>query len=58
MKRRQFLQSTIATGAGLIVLPSGTLSGANSANNKLNIALIGTWGRGEERERRCTVRRG
>ena len=47
MKRREFLQSSIATGAGLIILPSGTLSGANSANNKLNVALLGTWGRGD-----------
>ena len=44
MQRRQFLKSTIATGAGLIILPSGTLSGA-SPGNKLNIALIGVWGR-------------
>jgi predicted dehydrogenase len=45
--RRDFLKSTIATGAGLIILPSGTLSGANSANNKLNVAMIGTWGRAD-----------
>ena len=43
--RRNFLKSTVATGAGLIILPSGTLSGANSAGNKLNIALIGAYGR-------------
>ncbi len=45
MKRRQFLQSAITTGAGLI-LPSGPLFGQNAPGNKLNIALIGTWGRG------------
>jgi len=45
IQRREFLKSTLATGAGLIILPSGTLSGANSPGNKLNIALIGTWGR-------------
>jgi predicted dehydrogenase len=44
--RRNFLKSTVATGAGLIILPSGTLFGANAPSNKLNIALIGTWGRG------------
>ncbi len=47
MQRRQFLQSAVATGTGLIVLPSGTLSGANAPSNKLNIALIGVWGRGK-----------
>ena len=46
MKRREFLKSAIATGTGLVILPSGTLCGANSPSNKLNIALIGTWGRG------------
>ena len=45
IKRRTFLQ-TAAAGAGLVILPSGTMSGANAASNKLNIALIGTWGRG------------
>jgi predicted dehydrogenase len=46
IQRRQFLKSTTATGIGLIVLPSGTLSGVNVANNKLNVALIGVGGRG------------
>lgn len=45
MKRRNFIKSVTATGAGLIILPSGSLSG-QSANNKLNIALIGAHGRG------------
>ncbi len=45
MKRRQFLQSATATGAGLVILPGGVLSGANAPSNKLNVALIGTWGR-------------
>jgi predicted dehydrogenase len=47
VQRRQFLKSTVATGMGLLVLPSGTLSGANAASNKLNIAMIGTWGRAD-----------
>jgi len=46
MKRRQFLQSAGAAGAGWLILPSGVLSGANAPSNKLNVALIGTWGRG------------
>ena len=46
VQRRQFLKTTAAAGIGLIILPSGTLSGANAASNKLNVALIGAWGRG------------
>jgi len=45
MKRRVFLKSAMATGAGLLVFPNG-LRGQNAPGNKLNIALIGTWGRG------------
>jgi len=45
VSRRGFLKSAVVTGAGLIILPSGTLSGANAASNKLNIALIGAHGR-------------
>jgi predicted dehydrogenase len=47
VQRRQFLKSTMATGIGLVILPSGTLSGVNAASNKLNIAMIGTWGRAD-----------
>lgn len=43
--RRHLLQSTLAAGAGLTILPSGLLAGATAPSNKLNIALIGTWGR-------------
>jgi len=42
--RRTFLKHS-ATGAGLLILPSGIASGQNSPNNKLNIGLIGTGGR-------------
>lgn len=45
MKRRDFLK-TSATGAGLLILPGGVLSGANAPSNKLNVALIGVGGRG------------
>ena len=44
MQRRQFLQSAASTGAGWLILPSGALRG--QSGNKLNIALIGVWGRG------------
>jgi predicted dehydrogenase len=46
MQRRGFLSTTALTGAGLLILPSGSRAGQNSPNNKLNVALIGVWGRG------------
>ncbi len=46
MQRRQFLKSA-AAGVGLTILPSGVLSGANAPSNKLNVAIIGTWGRAD-----------
>ena len=45
VERRQFLTSAAVAGAGLVILPSGTLRGANTPSNKLNVALIGAWGR-------------
>ncbi|MHC4619422.1 MAG: Gfo/Idh/MocA family oxidoreductase [Planctomycetota bacterium] len=45
MQRREFLKSAISTGAGLLILPSGTLKGSNAPGNKLNVALIGAYGR-------------
>ena len=47
MKRRQFLKSAGMIGAGTLILPHTRLFGADAPSNKLNIALIGTWGRGE-----------
>ena len=47
VQRRQFLKSNVAAGIGLVILPSGTLSGANAPSNKLNVAMIGTWGRAD-----------
>jgi predicted dehydrogenase len=47
MKRRQFLKSVALTGTGMLMLPRGPLYGANAPGNKLNVALLGTWGRGE-----------
>jgi len=45
MKRRQFLKSAAVAGAGALILPRLKLFGAGTPNSKLNIALIGTWGR-------------
>ena len=45
MLRRDWLKSA-AAGAGLTILKSGTLRGQNAPSNRLNIALIGVWGRG------------
>ncbi|MBE7503593.1 MAG: Gfo/Idh/MocA family oxidoreductase [Verrucomicrobiales bacterium] len=47
MKRRDFLRSAAVTGAGVLILPRTRLFGADAPSNKLNIALLGTWGRGE-----------
>ncbi len=47
MKRRQFLKSIALTGAAGLVLPRTPLFGADAPGNKLNVALTGTWGRGE-----------
>jgi hypothetical protein len=45
VKRRDFIANSAVAGAGTIFLPR--LAQAQGANNKLNIALIGVWGRGE-----------
>lgn len=42
MQRRDLLK----TAAGLTILKSGTLRGQNAPSNRLNVALIGVWGRG------------
>jgi predicted dehydrogenase len=46
IKRRTFLKSSAAAGAGLIILKSGILKAGQSPNEKLNIAVIGVAGRG------------
>ena len=46
MNRRDLLKSATSTAAGLTILKSGTLRGQNAPSNKLNVALIGVWGRG------------
>ncbi len=45
MQRRDLLKSA-AAGAGLTILRSGMLRGQSAPSNKLNVALIGVWGRG------------
>jgi predicted dehydrogenase len=45
MQRRDLLKSA-AAGAGLTILKSGMLRGQNAPSNKLNVALMGVWGRG------------
>ena len=47
MKRRQFLKSAAFIGAAGLILPRFKLFGADAPSNKLNIALMGTWDRGE-----------
>ena len=44
MNRRDMLKAG-AAGAGLLALRSGMLMGAGAPSNKLNIAMMGTWGR-------------
>lgn len=48
LQRRDFLKTTAMAGTGLIILPGGVLNGKNSQLNKLNIALIGAYGRGQQ----------
>ncbi|MGB0745260.1 MAG: Gfo/Idh/MocA family protein [Opitutales bacterium] len=45
IKRRDFVKTGAATGAGLMILPTGTLFGDNRPSNRLNIALLGAYGR-------------
>ena len=45
--RRQFLKTLGGVSASLLILPAGTRAQGKSPNDKLNIGLIGTWGRGE-----------
>ena len=45
MQRRDFFKSA-AAGAGLTILRSGMLRGQSAPSNRLNVALVGVWGRG------------
>ncbi len=44
--RREMLKATLAIGAGFWVVSSRTIRGAESANERLNLAFIGIGGRG------------
>ena len=46
MNRRKFIASTALAAAAPLVLTNFRLFGADAPSNKLNLALIGTWGRG------------
>ncbi len=47
MNRRQFIQRSALVGAGLTVLPRRVIGGPDAPSRKLNVALIGVWGRGQ-----------
>lgn len=47
MNRRQFLSRTTLAAAAPLVITHFNVFGADAPSNKLNLALIGTWGRGE-----------
>src|SRR5712671_5607500 len=46
LSRRNFLKTSTATGAGLLILPNSRLAFAYEANNKLRVAAIGIGGQG------------
>jgi predicted dehydrogenase len=46
MERRSLLKAAAAPAAGLTILRSGMLRGQTAPSNRLNVALIGVWGRG------------
>jgi predicted dehydrogenase len=46
MNRRNFIQTTTLAAAAPLILPSMSVFGADAPSNKLNIALIGAYGRG------------
>jgi len=46
VNRRDLLKRAAAPAAGLTILKSGMLRGQTAPSNKLNVALIGVWGRG------------
>jgi len=45
MHRRSFISTAAAATTGWTILASGTRAGAGAPSRKLNIALIGVWGR-------------
>jgi predicted dehydrogenase len=47
MNRRQFISRTTLAAAAPMVITNFNVFGADAPSNKLNLALVGTWGRGE-----------
>lgn len=47
MNRRKFLKSTALAAAAPLIITNFKVFGADAPSNKLTLALIGTWGRGE-----------
>ena len=47
MNRRKFLKSTALAAAAPLIITNFKVFGADTPNSKLNLALIGSWGRGE-----------
>src|ERR1017187_437224 len=47
MNRRKFLKSTALAAAAPLVITNFKVFGADAPSSKLNLALIGSWGRGE-----------
>ena len=45
VSRRSFLKASAVVGTGWLVLPSGFVNGEDAPSNKLNVGMIGTWGR-------------
>ena len=46
MNRRHFLTTSALAAAGPLILPASKVFGADAPSNKLNLALIGAYGRG------------
>lgn len=47
MNRRQFISRTAIAAAAPMVITNFNVFGADAPSNKLNLALVGSWGRGE-----------
>jgi predicted dehydrogenase len=47
LKRRQFVKRAALAASSILIAPRLKLFGADAPSNKLNVALLGTWGRAE-----------
>ena len=50
MNRRRFLKTTTVTGAGLLAIPGSVFAAGRAPSDRLNVALIGVWGRGQSHQ--------